>query len=478
MLAVTTEGLALVGETPHPMRAKMLAVHAWSHIVADDYAAARAAADEALELAGRLQMPGLAADVRLTLSRLNQYDNFGAVARAELASALDEARLRGDIEAQLGALFRLGVVHYEYAELAEARACWWEAAELARRANRPWAPFGFDGRLRTAMVDYVTGDWDRALRTTDTSGEAPPETLRALLVANDLLVAAGRGDTAALGKLHAVRERWRRDGLIAVLSGAAAIELRGQRDGAEGAIAAYDDVVELLSDLWDPTFQARVRMAGLALGQLVDAAPATPSGARAELCAHADRLVADAEAVLASLDERERRFGAEGQAWVSRLHACRLHLDWVCGTGADEAALVEAWRADVAAFEEFGEVYEVARARARLATVLRAAGHPDEAQAEAARVREVASRLGARPLLAMVEQVGGRAPAAERSTDLTPREREILALVAEGRTNGEIARQLFISTKTVSVHVSNILAKLGASGRTEAAAIARRDNLL
>jgi DNA-binding CsgD family transcriptional regulator len=61
---------------------------------------------------------------------------------------------------------------------------------------------------------------------------------------------------------------------------------------------------------------------------------------------------------------------------------------------------------------------------------------------------------------------------------LTAREREILALVADGRSNGEIARQLFISTKTVSVHVSNILAKLGAGGRTEAAAVARRQGLL
>jgi DNA-binding NarL/FixJ family response regulator len=61
---------------------------------------------------------------------------------------------------------------------------------------------------------------------------------------------------------------------------------------------------------------------------------------------------------------------------------------------------------------------------------------------------------------------------------LTPREAEVLALVAAGRSNGEIAGQLFISTKTVSVHVSNILAKLGAASRTEAVALAGRRGLL
>ncbi len=50
--------------------------------------------------------------------------------------------------------------------------------------------------------------------------------------------------------------------------------------------------------------------------------------------------------------------------------------------------------------------------------------------------------------------------------------------MAEGRSNGEIGKQLFISAKTVSVHVSNILGKLDASGRTEAAAIARRRGLI
>ena len=61
---------------------------------------------------------------------------------------------------------------------------------------------------------------------------------------------------------------------------------------------------------------------------------------------------------------------------------------------------------------------------------------------------------------------------------LTPREQEVLRQVALGLSNGEIGRRLFISTKTVSVHVSNVLAKLTASSRTEAVAIARRQRLL
>ncbi|WP_435842785.1 helix-turn-helix domain-containing protein, partial [Streptomyces hygroscopicus] len=61
---------------------------------------------------------------------------------------------------------------------------------------------------------------------------------------------------------------------------------------------------------------------------------------------------------------------------------------------------------------------------------------------------------------------------------LTPRERDVLRLVAAGRSNRQIAEQLFISPKTASVHVSNILAKLGVSGRGEAAAVAHRLRLV
>lgn len=85
-------------------------------------------------------------------------------------------------------------------------------------------------------------------------------------------------------------------------------------------------------------------------------------------------------------------------------------------------------------------------------------------------IRDLARRIGAR---IDGESVAGGAGARDARA-LTPREREVLRLVAEGRSNGQIGAELYISTKTASVHVSNILAKLGVNTRTEAAAIALR----
>jgi DNA-binding NarL/FixJ family response regulator len=104
---------------------------------------------------------------------------------------------------------------------------------------------------------------------------------------------------------------------------------------------------------------------------------------------------------------------------------------------------------------------------------------------------ETAEHLGARPLeqavLAMAERAGlrlrphdGRAePVRPTGPDpLTPRERSVLALVAEGRTNRQVGQALFISEKTVSVHLSRVMAKLGASSRTEAVSVAYSRGLL
>lgn len=139
----------------------------------------------------------------------------------------------------------------------------------------------------------------------------------------------------------------------------------------------------------------------------------------------------------------------------------------------------------IATFEEAQNPVEVARCRLRLAEATGSRGDLTAARGLLAQVRDVAEGLGARPLLAAaLSQPGGEARTSDprattsTSTTLTPREREVLALVAAGRTNGEIAARLFISTKTASVHVSNILAKLGVSSRTQAAIIATRERLL
>ncbi len=71
----------------------------------------------------------------------------------------------------------------------------------------------------------------------------------------------------------------------------------------------------------------------------------------------------------------------------------------------------------------------------------------------------------------------GSGPFASPLAGLTAREREVLRLLAAGRSNREIAAELFIAPKTASVHVSNILGKLGAASRTEAAAIAHREGV-
>jgi DNA-binding NarL/FixJ family response regulator len=146
---------------------------------------------------------------------------------------------------------------------------------------------------------------------------------------------------------------------------------------------------------------------------------------------------------------------------------------------------VDLWRAAVDAFA-FGHVYEEARSRWRLAEALLAVDDRAGAAEQAQAAHAVAVRLGATPLRTAVEnlarrgrlEVDGIRRPVEVNAVLTPREAEVLALMAQGRTNRQIGAELYISEKTASVHVSNILGKLAASGRTEAVAIAAARGLL
>jgi DNA-binding NarL/FixJ family response regulator len=188
--------------------------------------------------------------------------------------------------------------------------------------------------------------------------------------------------------------------------------------------------------------------------------------------------------------------------------ATRLHGP----VGADEwAASAAAWEASAAAWAGLGRPPLVAYARWREAEALLASRADRGAAAAALRdAHAIASQHGAQLLLDEIRALATRArlvlepdgesamdgslagdgagspedvAAAARASEaarlvLTGRELEVLGLVALGRTNRQIADELFISTNTAGVHVSNILGKLAVTGRGEAAAIAHRLGLL
>jgi DNA-binding NarL/FixJ family response regulator len=145
----------------------------------------------------------------------------------------------------------------------------------------------------------------------------------------------------------------------------------------------------------------------------------------------------------------------------------------------------EAWLAAADDWREAPQPYRVAYAEWRAAEAIVGSGGSDDAQPLLRSALRAATRLQAQPLLAEIAalarrarlDVGDGAPAtvdqsAAERLGLTEREREVVTLVAAGRTNRQIGEALFISEKTASVHVSRILAKLGAANRAEAAGIA------
>jgi DNA-binding CsgD family transcriptional regulator len=153
----------------------------------------------------------------------------------------------------------------------------------------------------------------------------------------------------------------------------------------------------------------------------------------------------------------------------------RAHTDLV------ERARVLGREHDVAAVS--GDVRRVARTEA----LVRSGAPAAEAQRLLSTAAATAGSLGARPLLDEMTKLARRARldldgaamgTAPRQSDdvlgLTDRERDVLLLLAEGRTTRQIGEQLFISEKTASVHVSRILAKLGVSNRAEAPGVATR----
>ncbi len=472
------EAVELLRNGPPKLLARALFVHAET-LGNRRVEEARGAALEALEIAERNDLTSLAVEVQTTLAGL--APSGGADPGSGWRAAADRARHAGLIEPELRALYFLGRLHHDGGDLDGAVEVYREVIARSEVGGLTWSPYPAEARLLLAVALTHQGRLDEAWSLLDVTGQDPPMVYEWLFFAHQMLILIGiRGDSHSKA-LERLRDYWGSDGLTAVTAGSAELMRAAAAGDPVGALAVYDDVVAVVVPLWHEWFQARLRLATLVVGAFASAAAHQSAVEREASRAAVDRLMSDGARVIDFYARYEDSRGPEYRLWVARRSAEHLRWRWLAQVeppSSDE--LVEAWRAAEAAALAYGSVPEIAQTRVRLSAVLRATGDAGGARAAGDQAREAAHAMRAQPLLAELT-VAGSAPAPATATGpgvLTPREGEILALVAEGRTNGEIGKQLYISTKTVSVHVSNILGKLDAASRTEAAAIARRDGLL
>ncbi|OIV36748.1 hypothetical protein BIV57_14510 [Mangrovactinospora gilvigrisea] len=181
--------------------------------------------------------------------------------------------------------------------------------------------------------------------------------------------------------------------------------------------------------------------------------------------AEREREPAEREAIAATAARLPRKVPLH-DAWAARLAAAQA-----AGEAPERRAAL--WGAAEAAFCPLRRPLALAEVRILLAGALGEAGRRPEADERRVLAVEALRGMGACPVAAGAE---AGAPSGE-GFGLTARERDVLRLVAKGLTNRQIAGELVISAKTASVHVSNILAKLGVSSRGEAAALAHRHGL-
>jgi DNA-binding NarL/FixJ family response regulator/tetratricopeptide (TPR) repeat protein len=243
--------------------------------------------------------------------------------------------------------------------------------------------------------------------------------------------------------------------------------------------------------------QEGVRRASEAEGQLIYTAELYWLAARV----HADRALRartvgdragagkatrEAEAVAAKLGQAIAGYAGDGAP--PEALAFELLVRAELGRASGEAS-AGSWRAAVEAFATLRQASRAAYAEMLEAEAMALSGAtPRSVAGPLLRAHAVAVDCGIAPFRAAVEELARRARvdlpdqqadlrgAAER-LGLTEREAEVLALLAEGRTNRQIGQELFITEKTASVHVSRILVKLGVSNRGEAAAAAHRVGL-
>jgi len=399
-------------------------------------------------------------------------------------------RLRRSIEIS-GQIEELDSVAYGYANLADMLSLAGRSAEALQVAREGLAAVP---RRMTSAHDWMAltvsshafevGDWEAAR-----AHLVPPARLQGtslmFCLRCEAELALGVGDEAL-----AARRLEEAEPLLADSSepqwigalGALIAELRRRRRELPAARAAVQEALDRLELCTDDVMRiARVSAVGARVEadiaqrarDLRERAEERDAVARARI--HLTRLAAAAQ----EGGPVERAWHATGKAELARAR------------GRNQGPL---WESAAAHWEAMSRPYETAIVRWRAAEAYAEADQRACAAATAQAAFETARRLGARWLEAEVLGLAGRArlevgspgedgvPSPEPSAEadpfgLTPRERQVLGLIAEGATNRQIGRALFMAEKTASVHVSRILAKLGVQSRTQAAAVAHRLHL-
>jgi ATP/maltotriose-dependent transcriptional regulator MalT len=484
-------GLALLpADEPTHERASLLSQLAKERMLQSRHTETREAADEALAVArasGNREAEGRALNALGTAIGVGGDTDTGvrmlreslAIAR-ELGLAMDESGAWGNI-----------------ADVLHLAGRTKEAMEVAREGleaelDTPWRTGDW---LRLSMADFSfhLGNWDEADAFMPAASRRHTGRAFTFWQLTHAMLALGRGDLTlaeeALTALHGALAGTTEPQFVGPYA-ALRSELARRRGDIEGARAALDDAIDRIEYCSDDM----VRITSVATTAL------RVEGDAAQL-AH-DRRDSGAERTAQdrarSLIERVRLASAAGGP-VEEAQAATAEAEYARATGDGDGGAArratELWATAAVRWEALARPYPVAYARWHEAEALLAARDREGAAQAASTALAIARRLGSAWLAEEVESLvaGARLrlgedgaaaePAAPEREDedpfgLTPRERDVLTLVAGGATNREIGEQLHMAEKTASVHVSRILAKLNVRSRTEAAAVAHRQGLV
>jgi DNA-binding CsgD family transcriptional regulator len=459
-------GALQLARGPTRLRAQILGLLSRALVLQDCDEEAKQLAEEMRALAGRLGDQERHTEALITLAQIGNRQGRDTI--AVLQTARRTARRIGSGQLELRA-------YVEITHMLEGRGDHQQAIQAGEEGLARARQLGLGRYIAMNLAESLTsaGRWDEALEVMEEGLRLDPAPLgRAmlLLLRGRIAVARGEHKTAAqiVQQLRSQTADVRAEGQIALPLARLETEVRLAQGDLAGALAAARTVPAQYLDaesryLW----------------------PLLATGMRA--CAEASvvRLLPEAgdPAELRQALERDAG-GVRRGGRVERAHAAVFTAEAARAAGhLDQAG----WDAAAAAWASLGQPYPLAYALVRAAEAAAAAADRDAAAPRLQQAAELARQLRAGPLLQQISQLarrarleitGGSHAAAGAPFGLTGREMEVLRLVAAGYGNRQIAAELFISPKTASVHVSNILGKLGVASRREAAASAHRLHLL